>query len=59
MKSGYFDTKEKSISLRIWSWSDPSYTKGAPHIGRASYFVPDCVENGSVYNHGVTFNTVS
>lgn len=33
----------------------PSYTKGDPHIGRSTYFVPGCVENGSVYNHGVTF----
>lgn len=33
----------------------PSYTKLDNHIGRASGFVPGCVENGSVYNHGVTF----
>ncbi len=33
----------------------PSYTKGDATIGRTTYFVPGCVENGSVYNHGVTF----
>ena len=33
----------------------PSYTKGDPTIGRTTYFVPGCVENGAVYNHGVTF----
>lgn len=33
----------------------PSYRKLDNHIGRASGFVPGCVENGSVYNHGVTF----
>lgn len=37
----------------------PSYTKGDPHIGRASYFIPGCVENGSVYNHGVTFKVAA
>ena len=33
----------------------PSYTKLDNHIGRATGFLPGCVENGSVYNHGVTF----
>lgn len=33
----------------------PSYTKLDNHIGRATGFVPGSVENGSVYNHGVTF----
>ena len=33
----------------------PSYTKGDPTIGRTTYFIPGGVENGSVYNHGVTF----
>ena len=33
----------------------PSYTKGDPTIGRTTYFMPGCVENGAVYNHGVTF----
>lgn len=33
----------------------PSYTKLDDHIGRATGFVPGSVENGSVYNHGVTF----
>lgn len=33
----------------------PSYTKLDNHIGRSTGFVPGCVENGSVYNHGVTF----
>jgi cellobiose phosphorylase len=33
----------------------PSYTKGSERIGRISYFEPGCYENGSVYNHGVTF----
>ena len=33
----------------------PSYTKLDNHIGRSTGFLPGCVENGSVYNHGVTF----
>lgn len=33
----------------------PSYTKLDNHIGRTTGFLPGCVENGSVYNHGVTF----
>lgn len=33
----------------------PSYTQGDPTIGRTTYFIPGGVENGSVYNHGVTF----
>ncbi len=33
----------------------PSYTVGDPGIGRTTYFMPGCVENGAVYNHGVTF----
>ena len=37
----------------------PSYTKLDAHIGRASGFVPGSVENGSVYNHGVTFKIVA
>lgn len=37
----------------------PSYTKGTDHIGRATYFMPGLVENGSVYNHGVTFKIVA
>ena len=37
----------------------PSYTKGTDHIGRATYFMPGLVENGSVYNHGVMFKIVA
>lgn len=37
----------------------PSYTKGSDDLGRASYFVPGMVENGSVYIHGVTFKIVA
>ena len=33
----------------------PSYSKGTDDIGRASYFKPGIFENGSVYNHGVSF----
>ena len=33
----------------------PSYSKGTDDIGRASYFMPGNFENGSVYNHGVSF----
>jgi cellobiose phosphorylase len=33
----------------------PSYTKGSDRIGRITYLEPGCYENGSVYNHGVTF----
>lgn len=34
---------------------NPSYSKGTDDIGRASYFIPGNFENGSVYNHGVSF----
>ena len=33
----------------------PAYSKGTDDIGRASYFYPGNFENGSVYNHGVSF----
>lgn len=33
----------------------PPYTTPDDHIGRVTYFQPGCVENGSVYNHGVAF----
>jgi len=33
----------------------PAYSKGTDDIGRASYFKPGNFENGSVYNHGVSF----
>lgn len=33
----------------------PSYTRLDDHIGRTTGFFPGSVENGSVYNHGVTF----
>ena len=33
----------------------PSYSVGNDNIGRASYFKPGIFENGSVYNHGVSF----
>ena len=33
----------------------PSYSVGTDDIGRASYFQPGTFENGSVYNHGVSF----
>ncbi|MBQ7572764.1 MAG: hypothetical protein IJT23_00725 [Clostridia bacterium] len=37
----------------------PSYSKGSDAIGRSSYFMPGCYENGSVYNHGVAFKVVA
>ena len=37
----------------------PSHTKGTDKIGRSSYFQPGCYENGSVYNHGVSFKVVA
>ncbi len=37
----------------------PSYTKGDPDIGRATYFCPGIYENGSVYIHGVAFKMVA
>jgi len=37
----------------------PSYTVGSDKIGRSSYFKPGCYENGSVYNHGVSFKVVA
>ena len=37
----------------------PAYSKKDLHIGRMAYFVPGCYENGSVYNHGVTFKIVA
>ena len=37
----------------------PSHTKGTDKIGRSSYFQPGCYENGSVYNHGVSFKLVA
>lgn len=33
----------------------PSYSYGRQNIGRASFFQPGTFENGSVYNHGVSF----
>ncbi len=33
----------------------PAYSKKDEHIGRMAYFIPGGYENGSVYNHGVTF----
>lgn len=33
----------------------PAYSVGTDNIGRASYFKPGNFENGSVYNHGVSF----
>ena len=33
----------------------PAYSKKDEHIGRVAYFIPGGYENGSVYNHGVTF----
>ena len=37
----------------------PSYSEGSDAIGRSSYFMPGCYENGSVYNHGVAFKVVA
>lgn len=37
----------------------PSYSEGTDKIGRSSYFVSGCYENGSVYNHGVAFKVVA
>lgn len=37
----------------------PSYTKPDPHLGRITYFGAGLYENGSVYNHGVTFKLVA
>ncbi len=33
----------------------PAYTVKDTHIGRMAFFIPGGYENGSVYNHGVTF----
>ncbi len=38
---------------------DPPHRVGDDHIGRSSYFVPGCYENGSVYNHGCAFKIVA
>ncbi|MDD6213810.1 MAG: hypothetical protein PUB42_01275 [Firmicutes bacterium] len=37
----------------------PSYSEGSDRIGRVSYMQKGCYENGSVYNHGVTFKIVA
>lgn len=37
----------------------PSHSRGTDRIGRSSYFKPGCYENGSVYNHGVSFKVVA
>jgi len=37
----------------------PAYSKKDLHIGRMAYFIPGGYENGSVYNHGVTFKIVA
>ena len=50
------DTVEKWLHCDFgYVQCTPSYTKLDNHIGRATGFVPGSVENGSVYNHGVTF----
>ena len=50
------DTVEEKLKcdfgyVQVW----PAYSKGTDDIGRASYFYPGNFENGSVYNHGVSF----
>lgn len=37
----------------------PSYTKGSDKLGRVSYFKKGLIENGGVYNHGVSFKIVA
>ena len=38
---------------------NPPHRLGTDRIGRVSYFVPGCYENGSVYNHGCAFKIVA
>ncbi len=38
---------------------NPPHVTGTDKIGRASYFVTGCFENGSVYNHGCAFKMVA
>lgn len=38
---------------------DPPHRIGSDRLGRASYMVPGCYENGSVYNHGCAFKLVA
>ena len=51
-----FETVDKKLKCKFgFKQCDPSYHAGSDKIGRASYFVEGLVENGAVYNHGVTF----
>ena len=50
------DTVEKRLHCEYgYVQCAPSYTRLDDHIGRTTGFFPGSVENGSVYNHGVTF----
>lgn len=53
-------TVDKTLKCAFgYKQCNPSYHCGSDRIGRASYFVEGLVENGAVYNHGVTFKIMA
>ena len=54
------DVVEKNLRCEYgYVLNTPSYSVADPHIGRITCFETGTYENGSVYNHGVTFKAAA